>query len=445
MRADLPLRQRRRERALRLGAGARGHAVRQTPEALAGRDRPGRARRRDRGQPDLRADSCAGCRGSGSPMMRRGARGDRSTRRSTGSSGRWRERGMSEPRRDAKWWGWGEPEKLPELDEAARGVAARADRRARALAAGPRAGRLRAAAGAAAAARRWSTAVGAENVFDGAEDRLRHAAGSGYVDLARLRLGALEEAPDAVLVPARRGGAAAGDRRLRRGRRRDRPLRRRHQRRRRGRAAARQRTSAWSASTSPPCARSRSTRRSLTARLGAGLRGPEAEAALAGHGLTLGHFPQSFEYATIGGFAATRSAGQASSGYGRFDSLVSSVRLVAPAGDLETLETPHTAAGPGPARARGRLRGGPRGDPRRHRAGAAGAGGAPLRGLDGGELRGRGGDRPRPRPGAGPAERDPGLRRGGDRELAGAVRPARGRRPALRRLPRRPRGAAAAR
>ncbi len=85
---------------------------------------------------------------------------------------------------------------------------------------------------------------------------------------------------------------------------------------------------------------------SLTARLGAGLRGPEAEAALAAQGLTLGHFPQSFEYATIGGFAATRSAGQASSGYGRFDSLVSSVRLLSPAGNLATLATPHTAAGP---------------------------------------------------------------------------------------------------
>jgi len=87
-------------------------------------------------------------------------------------------------------------------------------------------------------------------------------------------------------------------------------------------------------------------RRSLTARLGAGLRGPEAEAALGREGLTLGHFPQSFEYATIGGFAATRSAGQASSGYGRFDALVSSVRMLAPAGEISTLETPHTAAGP---------------------------------------------------------------------------------------------------
>jgi len=86
--------------------------------------------------------------------------------------------------------------------------------------------------------------------------------------------------------------------------------------------------------------------RSLTARLGAGLRGPEAEAALGEQGVTLGHYPQSFEYATIGGFAATRSAGQASSGYGRFDALVSSVRLLAPGGDLRTLETPHTAAGP---------------------------------------------------------------------------------------------------
>jgi alkyldihydroxyacetonephosphate synthase len=76
------------------------------------------------------------------------------------------------------------------------------------------------------------------------------------------------------------------------------------------------------------------------------LRGPEAEAALNAEGVVLGHFPQSFEYATVGGFAATRSAGQASSGYGRFDALVSSVRLIAPAGDLRTLETPHTAAGP---------------------------------------------------------------------------------------------------
>jgi alkyldihydroxyacetonephosphate synthase len=87
-------------------------------------------------------------------------------------------------------------------------------------------------------------------------------------------------------------------------------------------------------------------RRSLTATLGAGLRAPDAEAALQAEGLTLGHFPQSYEYATIGGFAATRSAGQASSGYGRFDEIVTAVRMVAPAGELRTLEIRHSAAGP---------------------------------------------------------------------------------------------------
>jgi alkyldihydroxyacetonephosphate synthase len=85
---------------------------------------------------------------------------------------------------------------------------------------------------------------------------------------------------------------------------------------------------------------------SLTAELGPGLRGPQAESALRGHGLTLGHFPQSFEYGSIGGFAATRSAGQASCGYGRFDDMVTSLRMATPAGELATRGTPHTAAGP---------------------------------------------------------------------------------------------------
>jgi alkyldihydroxyacetonephosphate synthase len=70
-----------------------------------------------------------------------------------------------------------------------------------------------------------------------------------------------------------------------------------------------------------------SDRVSMTATLEPGLRGPEAEALLAERGLTLGHFPQSFEYATIGGFAATRSSGQSSAGYGRFDSLVTGLTV----------------------------------------------------------------------------------------------------------------------
>jgi alkyldihydroxyacetonephosphate synthase len=85
---------------------------------------------------------------------------------------------------------------------------------------------------------------------------------------------------------------------------------------------------------------------SLTARMEPGMTGPGAEQALAAHGLTLGHLPQSWEYGTIGGFAATRSAGQASTGYGRMDKLVLGLRLATPAGDLEISPHPGTAAGP---------------------------------------------------------------------------------------------------
>ena len=83
-----------------------------------------------------------------------------------------------------------------------------------------------------------------------------------------------------------------------------------------------------------------------TAVLEAGLLGPRAEELLAEHGLTLGHFPQSFEYASIGGFAATRSSGQASSGYGRFDALVVGLTVATPLGTLELGSAPATAAGP---------------------------------------------------------------------------------------------------
>lgn len=83
-----------------------------------------------------------------------------------------------------------------------------------------------------------------------------------------------------------------------------------------------------------------------TAILQAGLRGPQAEALLAAHGYTLGHFPQSFEYASIGGFAATRSSGQASAGYGRFDDLVVALRAATPQGSLDLGRAPASAAGP---------------------------------------------------------------------------------------------------
>jgi alkyldihydroxyacetonephosphate synthase len=248
------------------------------------------------------------------------------------------------PRRDAKWWGWGDPSIEPELDGEA---LATLRERVGELEPWPLAAELERfeLPEAQALPPALFEAVGDANVFTDTEDRVRHATGCGYADLARLRGGRLDTAPDAVLLPAdaeavRRaleicaaeriavvpyggGTSVVGG---------VEPLRGAHSR-----------------LVSLDLGRLQDVEvdeRSLTARLGAGLRGPEAEAALGAENVVLGHYPQSFEYATIGGFAATRSAGQASSGYGRFDSLVSSVRLIAPAGDLRTLETPHSAAGP---------------------------------------------------------------------------------------------------
>ncbi|HEY5186741.1 MAG TPA: FAD-binding oxidoreductase [Actinomycetes bacterium] len=83
-----------------------------------------------------------------------------------------------------------------------------------------------------------------------------------------------------------------------------------------------------------------------TAVLEAGVLGPRAESLLGEHGFTLGHFPQSFEYASIGGFAATRSSGQSSSGYGRFDSLVLGLKVATPIGTWQLGHAPASAAGP---------------------------------------------------------------------------------------------------
>ncbi|MDQ4037415.1 MAG: FAD-binding oxidoreductase [Actinomycetota bacterium] len=86
--------------------------------------------------------------------------------------------------------------------------------------------------------------------------------------------------------------------------------------------------------------------KSLLVTVGPGMRAPEFEARMARYGLTLGHFPQSYEFATLGGYAATRSAGQASNGYGRFDELVAAVRLATPVGDWRVGRPPSSAAGP---------------------------------------------------------------------------------------------------
>jgi alkyldihydroxyacetonephosphate synthase len=82
------------------------------------------------------------------------------------------------------------------------------------------------------------------------------------------------------------------------------------------------------------------------AEFGAGVTGPRAEQLLAEQGFSLGHFPQSFEFASLGGFAATRSSGQDSAGYGRFDDMVTGLHVITPAGVLDLGRAPQSAAGP---------------------------------------------------------------------------------------------------
>lgn len=83
-----------------------------------------------------------------------------------------------------------------------------------------------------------------------------------------------------------------------------------------------------------------------TARVQPGITGPVLERLLAARGLTWGHVPQSWERASIGGYAATRSAGQSSTGYGRSDATVEAMVVATPRGTLRLGRAPSSAAGP---------------------------------------------------------------------------------------------------
>ena len=91
-------------------------------------------------------------------------------------------------------------------------------------------------------------------------------------------------------------------------------------------------------------------RTSRAARIQGGILGPALEAALRPHGLTLRHFPQSFEFSTLGGWIATRSGGHFATLYTHVDDLVESLRVVTPAGVLESRRLPGSGAGPSPDR-----------------------------------------------------------------------------------------------
>jgi len=188
--------------------------------------------------------------------------------------------------------------------------------------------------------------LGADAVADDRHTRLTHAGGKSYLDLLRRRGGDASDAPDAVLYPSTTeqvaallrscselgvvvvpfgggtsvvGGLSGADAD-------DRPVV----------AVDLRRMSA---------VRSLDVPSSLVT-VGPGMRGPALEKALATEGLTLGHLPQSWEFATLGGYAATRSAGQSSTGVGRFDDLVARATLATPAGVLQLGTPPASAAGP---------------------------------------------------------------------------------------------------
>jgi alkyldihydroxyacetonephosphate synthase len=248
-----------------------------------------------------------------------------------------------------RWWGWGEdghaiavPEQAMALLYQELGVDP-ATRRERVALEQVRLPKPRLPA---AVRERLAGVVGAANLSDDHAARVAHAAGRSYPDLVRLRSGDGSSAPDAVALPGSadevRAVLAAC-------------------------AEARVAVVPFGGGTSvvggvEPVADgfegalSLDLRRldrvlevdrdSLTARLEAGLFGPAAERKLGEQGVTLGHFPQSFEYSTVGGWVATRSAGQASTGYGRIDELVEGLRLIAPAGELARRALPATAAGP---------------------------------------------------------------------------------------------------
>src|SRR5947208_5338118 len=89
---------------------------------------------------------------------------------------------------------------------------------------------------------------------------------------------------------------------------------------------------------------------SRAARVQAGATGPGLEDQLRDHGLTLRHFPQSFELSTLGGWIATRSAGHFATLYTHIDELVESLRTITPSGVMESRRLPGSGAGPSPDR-----------------------------------------------------------------------------------------------
>lgn len=250
----------------------------------------------------------------------------------------------SAPDPDPSWWGWGDPNQVPDLSEEVRklladglGVSEARGRPSEVELPPPRLG---------AELDGLAEIVAGEHVLHDDRTRLRHLRGKSTTDLLRLRNAETVGAPDAVVLPAshdevlellrfcsaRRiavvpfgGGTSVV-------------------------GGLEPDTAGLAGAIALDMRRMNALleldRESRLALVEPGLRAPQAETLLGEWGYTLGHFPQSFEYATLGGFAATQSSGQASAGYGRFDDLVLGLRAATPVGTLELGRAPRTAAGP---------------------------------------------------------------------------------------------------
>jgi alkyldihydroxyacetonephosphate synthase len=247
-----------------------------------------------------------------------------------------------------RWWGWGDPEHPQALPAHALGFL----RETVGIAARPRPpvalGQVQLSPSALSeqAASALRGIVGAEGVRDDHGERVVHAAGKGYPDLVRLRVGRPEGAPDAVIRAADRAQVRAVLEQC---------------------ARSSVAVVPWGGGTSvvggvAPLRGEHAAvvaldmgrmgrvleldRQSRIVTVQAGIRAVALERALAGSGFTLGHFPQSYEYVSLGGCAATRSAGQASSGYGRIEQMVLGLRFTSPSGAIDLAPVPANAAGP---------------------------------------------------------------------------------------------------
>ena len=187
--------------------------------------------------------------------------------------------------------------------------------------------------------------VGEANVATDDFERAYHAYGKFFLDLVKLRYGMVENPPDAVVYPRSEEDVAkivrfCNDKKIA-----ITPYG--------GHSSVTRGVEAVKGGISLDLTRHmdsvvRVNEENSTVTVQPGIFGPVLEKHLNeyGTGYTCGHFPQSFEYSTAGGWAVTRGAGQASTGYGKIEDMVLSMRVVTPRGTIVTKDYPAAAIGP---------------------------------------------------------------------------------------------------